>query len=67
MPMTVYCHQCEKRYPTTKEDLERMIAFDPEHMIVSGSLYNYSGGCYFKNLNRLKRLEKETQLRKASR
>ena len=57
--MTVYCHHCQKSYATTPEDLRRMQAFDPEHMQGSGDLYSYSGGCYFKHLNRLKRLEKK--------
>ena len=57
MSVDVYCHHCEKRYTTTPEDIARMQRFDPEHFVVSGELYSYSGGCYFKTLGRLKRIE----------
>jgi hypothetical protein len=61
MQNIVYCHHCEKSYPTTPEDIHRIQCFDPEHLIVSGNVYSYSGGCYFKTLAQLKRLERQTQ------
>jgi hypothetical protein len=58
MQNIVYCHHCRKSYLTTPEDIRRMQRFDPEHLIVSGNVYSYSGGCYFKTLAKLKRLER---------
>lgn len=45
----------QKRYSVTMDDISRMQRFDPEHLIRSGDLYRYSGGCFFKIVNRLKR------------
>lgn len=59
MQITLYCHKCEKSYSTTGEDIMRMQKFDPEHLIVSGNVYSYIGGCFFKKLNHLKRMEKK--------
>ena len=64
MQVAIYCHHCEKSYTTTTEDLLRMQRFDPEHLVLSGELYSYSGGCFFKTLNRLKRLEQGKPLPK---
>ena len=58
MQTAVYCHHCEKTYETTQDDLVRMQRFQPEYMVFSGSLYSYIGGCYFKTLSRLKRMDK---------
>ena len=60
MQNIVYCHHCEKSCPASLEDIRRMQRFDPEHLVVSGNIYSYSGGCYFKTLARLKRLERQT-------
>ena len=59
MKTTLYCHKCEKSYQTTNEAIIRMQKFDPEHLVVSGNVYSYSGGCFFKNLNHLKRMDKK--------
>ncbi len=55
MPTTVYCHHCGKRYPTAVEDAMRVREAEPEHLVATADGYRYSGGCYFKTLNRLKR------------
>jgi hypothetical protein len=60
MQTTVYCRHCEKRYPTSMEDIRRVQRFDPGHLIASGDAYSYSGGCYFKTLARLKQDENRT-------
>ncbi len=57
--MILYCHHCTKSYTVKKEDIARMQRFDPEHLIVSGHIYSYSGGCFFKKLTRLRQLEKK--------
>ena len=57
MELMLYCHHCKKTYKVTQSDVGRMLRFDPEHMTVSHRLYSYSGGCFFKTLNQLKRLE----------
>lgn len=60
MQTTVYCHHCDKSYPTSLDDIRRVQRFDPGKLVVSGDTYSYSGGCYFKTLARLKRHENRT-------
>jgi len=58
MQATVYCRHCGKTFETPQDDLVRVQLSEPEHTLFSGNTYRYSGGCYFKTLNRLKRMEK---------
>jgi len=61
---SLYCHHCQKSYSVAPEDLWRVQKFDPEHMTVSGTLYSYSGGCFFKVNAQLKRIENNDNRRK---
>jgi hypothetical protein len=57
MQTTVYCHHCKKNYPTADADARKVCEAEPESMLRTAEGYRYSGGCYFKTLNRLKRQE----------
>ena len=55
----LFCHHCQKQFSVALEDIRRVQRFDPEHLILAAGVYSYSGGCFFKQLGRLKALERQ--------
>lgn len=57
MTFAMFCLSCNKNYKLVHEDISLIEKFKPESIRLENSVYLYKEGCFFKDLNKIKKSE----------
>jgi hypothetical protein len=56
MTLRMFCNCCSKEYAVQREDIVLVEKLKPQSMRLEKSLYIYDEDCFFKELNKIKKL-----------